>query len=79
MATARIITFIELGLVVERTRYTWEAVIASRLGLHSRWLFKATKTPMLQGATSALEGFLYQRYRPQTPLIKCPLIAKRID
>ena len=34
---------------------------------------------LVQGATSALECFLYKRYRPQTPLIKCPLIAKRSD
>jgi hypothetical protein len=33
----------------------------------------------LQGATSALEGFLYKCYRPQSPLIKCPLIANRSD
>ncbi len=37
------------------------------------------ETKTLQGATSALEGFLYQRYRPQPPLIKCSLIAKRSD
>jgi signal transduction histidine kinase len=37
------------------------------------------ETKQLQGATSALEGFLYKRYRPQPPLIKCPLIAKRSD
>jgi hypothetical protein len=33
----------------------------------------------LQGATSALEGLVYKRYRPQTPLIKCALIANRSD
>jgi hypothetical protein len=49
--TARIITFIELGLVVEHTRYTWEAVIASRLGLHSRWLFTRHKNSHAQAHT----------------------------
>jgi integrase len=36
-------------------------------------------TVRFQGATSALEGFLYKRYRPQPPLIKCPFIANRND
>jgi hypothetical protein len=34
---------------------------------------------LFQGATSALECFLYKRYRLQPPLIKCPLIANRSD
>jgi hypothetical protein len=51
LKTRRLITFIELGLVVERTRYTWEAVIASRLGLHSRWLFTRHKNSHAQAHT----------------------------
>jgi multidrug efflux pump subunit AcrA (membrane-fusion protein) len=71
---------------IERLQQAVVAAVARRRGAmaalnpsNAEVAIASERIGQVQGATSALECFLYKRYRPQPPLIKCPLIAKRSD